>query len=495
MNKIKKAWPILASVLLLALAFPPFNLSLLVFVAVAPWLASLRDTDAKGAVKSSALFGFLYILFQMFWLIPFVTDWTKKPVMALIPWLVCGFLGCLLYLPMGWLINFCWRKKWPWLIPLVWAGHEGFRAYVPVLAFPWGILANPLWQFPQFVQHAAIGTVFMVSAWLMIPNIVAAMLIWPEKNEKGENAPAGSTLLRWSLVFAGVMIVSVFHFSQAPTGTKKTITLGQPGVDMAFTPKDIRALDLKSVGNLIQSKATNQHTDLLVFPEGFSQTDPREFPFSPVGEKPLLPTIMGGRRADGEKTYQTAFAYDGKWSFADKTRLVVFGEYVPFRDLPLLSGFHLPAGDLDPGPDLKTVDVNGMRLGPLLCFEGVFPDLADRHGRLGAQLLVQMSIDDWYEKTPAWEQLWQSSIWRSIESGLPLVRVGGRGQSLATNARGEIVMMIPKGQMAAEPVELLVPSKSDSFSYRMGFVYLCWAVCGVLICLMIADRMRRSEPK
>jgi apolipoprotein N-acyltransferase len=104
---------------------------------------------------------------------------------------------------------------------------------------------------------------------------------------------------------------------------------------------------------------------------------------------------MGGKRPDGDKTYQTAFAYDGTWSSADKTRLVVFGEYVPFRDLPLLSNFHLPAGDLSPAKQLNTVKVDGMTIGPLLCFEGVFPDLGERHQRLGAQILVQMSIDDW----------------------------------------------------------------------------------------------------
>ena len=108
---LKKAWPVWASVALLSLAFPPLNLSLLVFVAIAPWLASLRDTDTKGALKSGALFGCLYILFQMFWVMPFVLEWTHKPVLAVVPWVICGGLGALLYLPLGWLINQCWKRN------------------------------------------------------------------------------------------------------------------------------------------------------------------------------------------------------------------------------------------------------------------------------------------------------------------------------------------------------------------------------------------------
>jgi len=203
--------------------------------------------------------------------------------------------------------------------------------------------------------------------------------------------------------------------------------------------------------------------------------------------------VFGGKRSDEDKTYQTAFGYDGAWSFADKTRLVVFGEYVPFRDLPLLSNFHLPAGDLSPAKQLSVLKVNGITIGPLLCFEGVFPDLPEREGRMGAQLLVQMSIDDWYERTFAWEQLWQSSIWRSIESGLPLVRVGGRGQSLATDARGNVIAMVPEGKMVADRVELNIPASSDAFPYRMAFVWLCWAVCGGLAGISIWDRVKKSK--
>jgi apolipoprotein N-acyltransferase len=256
---------------------------------------------------------------------------------------------------------------------------------------------------------------------------------------------------------------------------------------MAFTPPEDERRLLFSAGNLIQSRAKLQGTDLLVFPEGFSEGDPSRPPYSALGPAPEVPVVMGGKRTEGDKTYQTAFGWDGRqWSHADKTRLVVFGEYVPFRGWPFLDRFRLPSGDLTAAQELKTVTVGDNVIGPLLCFEGVFPDLAERHGRLGARMLAQMSIDDWYEGTPAWDQLWLSSVWRSIESGLPLVRVGGRGRSLATDARGNVLAAAPVGAMSALRVELGLPAGSDAYPYRMAFVHLCWATCAVVAVRAVA---------
>ena len=55
LDQARKALPIVGSVVLLSLAFPPTNVSLLVLVALAPWFASLRETDGKRAKTSAYL--------------------------------------------------------------------------------------------------------------------------------------------------------------------------------------------------------------------------------------------------------------------------------------------------------------------------------------------------------------------------------------------------------------------------------------------------------
>lgn len=474
-EKIASNWvPWLLSFGLLSLAFPPTNIYLLIFVALVPWLKQLRGGDEKVGFWGGYGFGFCYFGFQMFWVVGFVGKWTGSFGLAVIPWVVCAFLAGWFYAGTGWLIARCFKQNLVWLVPLIWAGSEAFRAYIPTLAFPWGIVALPLWQVPAIAQGGAFGTIFFVSAWVVLVNLILLEVFFPKDGTVDRRI-----IGRAGVIALGIGVLSVFRYSVVPVGVAKTFTLGQPGVDMAFSTEDQERAGLMTATSEILPAAMTQKSDLLILPEGYAGLVNGDPVNTPLGFEPSLNVIMGGRRLDGgTKAYQTAYAWDGaNWSFADKTRLVVFGEYVPFRDqLPFLKNFNLAAGDLIPGSELKTIDVGGIEVGPLICFEGVFPDLAVGHGNNGAQVLIQMSIDDWYEGTPAHDQLWMSSIWRSIESGLPLMRVGGRGRSLATDSRGNLIAAVPIGETRAEKVTVQLPSRSDGFAGRFWFVYMSWAV-------------------
>lgn len=489
MKKLLSSWgPWLLSALLLGMAFPPLNWWPLIFFALIPWLRQLREGDLKGGFWGGYGFGFVYFGFQMFWIVPFVEQWTGKLGLAVVPWLVCAFLAGWFYALVGWLMARCYQRGWVWLVPLVWAGIEGFRAYIPGLAFPWGNVSLPLWQEPALAQLGAYGTMFLVSAWVVLVSVSITEVMaggskeWPLWKR-------GMAAL-WILL----VIPSLVRYGSMPPGEKKVFTLGQPGVDMAFTQPDEERAQLTDATRDLLAAAIEQKTNLLILPEGYAGSVVGEVPLTPLGYEPAVPVIMGAHRVAGEaKSYQTAYAWDGStWSFADKTRLVVFGEYVPLRDqLPFLKNFNLPAGDLMAAEEFKTIQVGDMKVGQLICFEGVFPDLAVGHSNNGAQVLVQMSIDDWYEATLAHDQLWMSTIWRSIESGLPVMRVGGRGKSLATDARGNLIAEVPVGARAARKVEVVVPERSDAFGGRFWFVYLTWAVC----VFVWADRMRERFKK
>lgn len=486
MKKVfERNWPWVASFVLLSLAFPPANVFLLVFVALVPWLSVLREGDGKKGFWAGYGFGFCYFLFQMFWLMPFVGKWTGSYAMAALPWLVCALLAGVFYGATGWLMARAFALRVGFLVPLIWAGSEAVRAYVPGLAFPWGIAALPLWRVPVLGQGAAFGTIFLVSAWVVLVNLIVVEVFFPRDGDKNVRT------VRWYGIAAlGMAILSVFRYVSPQAGVERVFTLGQPGVDMAFsTPEEERTALLNATGDLVLA-AELQKSNLLILPEGYAG---RVFgtPDTPLGFEPPVNVIMGGQRsAEGEKVFQTAYTWDGlEWSWADKTRLVVFGEYVPLRDqLPFLQNFNLPAGDLVAGDEVITMDVAGMKVGPLICFEGVFPDLAVVHSNQGAQVLVQMSIDDWYEGTPAHDQLWMSTIWRSIESGLPVMRVGGRGKSLGADGRGNLLVDVPIGQRFPAKVTALVPERSDAFSGRFWFVYGCW---GVLFGLAAVSLIRR----
>lgn len=493
--KALRFWPAWLSAVLLALAFPPTNLSLLVFVALAPLFGFLRIANNRDAKIAGYQFGFLFFAHQMMWLLPFVEQWTGSYALAAIPWIITAFLAGFFYMGTAWLVHRAWQKGWPWLIPIVWVAIEGFRAYLPYLAFPWGITALPLWQFPYLAQSAAFGTIFLTSAWVVLANVLISLFLFPPKGEDFDRLPFGKTSVRMGMAFLAILIISGLRFADRPETKTTTMVVGQPGVDLAYTPPEQLPGELRAAAESIIGTAGAVGSQLTIFPEGFAPASSSIPPQNPIGPTPSVPVLFGGHRREGETTYQAAFAYDGQWQYADKTRLVIFGEYVPFRDsLPFLKGFRLPSGDLTPSDELKTMTVNGIRVGALICFEGVFPDLAERHSRQGAQVLAQMSIDDWYAGTPAWSQLWMSSVWRSIESGLPLLRVGGKGQSLATDVRGSVIQTAPPGRQAAMRVNVGLPERSDAFGYRFVFVWLTWAAAAAFsIVEILRSRQKTSD--
>ena len=262
------------------------------------------------------------------------------------------------------------------------------------------------------------------------------------------------------------------------------VAAAQPGVDQAFTPPDEERIRLDGAGPELMADAERAGAELVVFPEGFASPSESVVPTA-------VPVILGGNLVQGGKRYQTAYSWDGmQWKHANKTRLVVFGEYVPGRDvLPFLKNFNLPAGDLTPGDRVQSLPVGPFQAGPLLCFEGLFPDLALAQQQAGAQLLTVQAIDDWYAATPAWEQLYPGAVFRSIETGLPVVRAGSKGRSYITDARGNIVAWLPHRDQGLLTALVRVPAGGVGWAERRMIPWLCLAVA---LAVMVANAVARS---
>lgn len=475
---VAKVWPIVASAALFSLAYAPANLSLLVFVALVPWLESLRHTNGGGAVRSGLTFGVLFWLFQMNWLVPFVEKWTGSFGLALLPWLAVPIVCAWYFALLAWFIHKAWRLGLWWFIPLLWAGLEFARAYMPTLAFPWGLLATPLWRIPMVVQHAALGSIFLVSAWVCLVNVAFVCVLYSNKK---------LTAVRMAIVAIVIAGVSWVRYVYPPQGVQKTITLGQVGVDLAFGDKEHREADLNFAMATILARAMAQGSNLVIFPEGVCLGDDQSPPYSSIGPQPPVAVMMGGKRGS-TPPYQSTFAYDGKWKFVDKTRLVVFGEFVPFRSLlGGLEGFRLPNGDLRSGDKIDILEVAGIKIGPELCFEALFPNIAAKQSALGAQMLAIMVIDDWYVGTTATDQLEAAAVWRAIETGLPVARVGSLGKTFVVDPVGNVTYRAPFGEPFALRAELTIPTGGTQ-NWGWLFGWICVAAGTWVVAKSVSDK-------
>lgn len=460
LDKLRRAGPIVASALLYSAAFPPLNISLLVFVALTPWLVSLVPTGehTPRGFRSGFLFGVLISLYQMSWTISLIKQWTGSSALGMAPWLVCGCIGGVYFGLLGSLIVEALRRNWWWAVPLLFAGHEVFRSFIPGLAFPYFLISTPLWHFPYLIQSAFVGTQYLVSAWVVLFNVLGAFFLI--KTPLMQARP-------YAIVCILGFVASLLRFMQPIVGELRTVVAMQPGVDMAFSDPLTRDDRIRQNVSSLYPALEPYRVDVVVFPEGFARAWDGSPPSLPFELDPRFPTIVGGQRTDNGKQFQSAFAFNESWSHADKARLVMFGEYVPFREhLPFLDAFRLPNGDLTPAETTEAVTAGGIRVGPLICFEGLFWDIAQAQLDNRAQLLAVMAIDDWYMGTAAPDQLRAASVWRAVETDLPVIRAASTGYTMVIDQRGVVVKEVPVGGPQALVANLKLAEKSSPSGIR-----------------------------
>ncbi|MEW5766632.1 MAG: apolipoprotein N-acyltransferase [bacterium] len=126
----------------------------------------------------------------------------------------------------------------------------------------------------------------------------------------------------------------------------------------------------------------------------------------------------------------------------DKIHLVPFGETIPAeRFFPWLREI-LPseAGDWTPGDTFTIFNLPkaGMKFGVLICYEGIFGDLARQFVRRQADFLVNITNDAWSKNPTSHEQHFAMGVFRAIENRCYFVRAGNAGVSAFINPLGEI---------------------------------------------------------
>lgn len=180
----------------------------------------------------------------------------------------------------------------------------------------------------------------------------------------------------------------------------------------------------------------------------------------------------------------------------NKVHLVPFGEYVPFRhNFPLfrwIVGNKVPY-DFDPGkgPALLELSLKPIKLGPLICFEDTLGDLTRRSAKLGAQLLMTLTNDGWFEHSVATRQHLANAQLRAVETGLPMVRVADTGISCVIDRFGRIRERLegPGGNTFIEGIlqaEVQVPLHPEQTFYTLHGDLFAHGCLGLAIAASLA---------
>ncbi|HXF91009.1 MAG TPA: apolipoprotein N-acyltransferase, partial [Candidatus Nitrosotenuis sp.] len=200
--------------------------------------------------------------------------------------------------------------------------------------------------------------------------------------------------------------------------------------------------------------------------------------------------ILGAPRAlrapeGGENWYTGLIAINSHGNVVDsyeKSHLVPFGEYMPFRWLHNISKLTFGTKDYSPGHGIETLNLPGLpSVSPLICYEAIFPgSVALRNDR--PQWLLNQTNDAWYGDTAGPRQHLKIVSVRAIEEGIPLVRVANNGISAVIDALGRTLYRLELNDVGFIDFKLPKPLEQPTLYSQLSYELFFWAV--VTMCLL-----------
>lgn len=315
---------------------------------------------------------------------------------------------------------------------LLWASLELARNHF-LTGFSWLPLAQALAPWPRTLGLAAWIGGFGLSALLVA---VSHCLC----------AGRGWTRLAALPVAALCMLPALTRTPPAPVDTA-SVAMIQGNIDQGL--KWDEDMQSKILGTYLELsfKALADHTpDLIVWPETampFYFQDPSDLSTgarlgvarmrTPVLAGAPAYSIPSGPDAPPYVLHNRAYllgASGETLAWYDKEHLVPFGEYVPLgKWLPFITKLVPGQFEFRPGRNTAPLASGPMAMGVLICYEAIFPELAQNQVQRGANVLVNISNDAWFGRSSApWQHL-HLSVLRAVEQNRAIIRSTNSGLS------------------------------------------------------------------
>ncbi|MEW6210662.1 MAG: apolipoprotein N-acyltransferase [Acidobacteriota bacterium] len=403
------------------------------------------------------------------------------------------------------------RRFGGWAIlaaPILWAASEWLRHKTTGVG--WIALGYSQSFQPAVIQIARWGGVYAVSALLVFASAALVFAVIYLERRRGFIALSISIIVSIAAVSYGLTI--------RPDGyPARTISIAviQPNDPIEAAWSDHQVIDqaIEDHINLslraMETEKANSNAkkiDLVVWPESpmslnyerDSATRRALADFTSRNQVYLLFDDWGYAKEndDPSNLYNSAMviAPSGeRISRYDKIALMPFGEYVPARGwIPFMDRVPALVADLAPGTSPTLSDVAGVRLGTLICFEAIRPELARRFRLEGAQVMTQLSNETWFGQTALARQMLAHAVFRAVENDCELIRATNSGQSARIDRYGAIYDETPSFQTTTRVWRVEVASDRLTFYTRYGDVF-AWTCAAMGAMMLIASLLPRRE--
>ena len=493
---------LLASAFVLAASFPGFltddGIAPLVFVALIPVFMVIRNTTWRCVWFHGFLFGLVYYFFFNYWLKGF------HALAIVIAPVIKGGEMLLLFLALK-AIDEAFPKKGYILKGAVWAAYA-YLAENWFAGYPYGNIVYALYPYPVLYQTADITGIWGIICLMVFPQAAAADYLYPWVMGKRGSFRLWLKsnlipLIIWALLAVASIIYGIFSLAywedRTPSSTMRVAcvqhnhdswkggyntyrsnfnNLKRYTTESLVTDPD---LVIWSETAFVPSVAWHTTYDA----EGTVWEDIHDLTidFVEYAESIGVPLLTGNPKSviadpslppydeDGNKNsveYNTVILFqDGeiKGEYI-KQHLVPFTEHFPYeKQLPWLYNL-LKSMDYNwwiPGTEPTVFELNGVHFSTPICYEDSFGVLNAEYVANGAEVIINMTNDNWSKKPSAEWQHAEIAAFRSVETRKSMVRGTNSGITCLIVPTGEIQDPMKPFSMGTHTYEVPVYSQSD----------------------------------
>lgn len=392
-------------------------------------------------------------------------------------------------------------------LPAIWISFEKFHL-IWDFSWPWLNLGNVFSESTLWIQWYEYTGIFGGSLWVWLVNLILFDAFLQFSNQKRFKRKVATSLL----VVAIPISISMAIFDQTEIEKNEAVHVAvlQPNID-PYTEKynQNNLQSLQKAQELINPYRLDT-LDLVVAPETYFAEGAGEYlpNFSNsklyksisewMSDYPKTQFVYGiqfyktySSKASKTATsnlvrnnlwadfYNSAFIYPNKNSqpVYHKSKLVVGVENTPYRSIiePLLGNVLL---DLGGTVFTKAVQENrtsfplikNAAIGPIICYESIYGSYVSDYVKAGANILVIMTNDAWWNNTQGHQQHLSYARLRAIETRKYIARSANTGISAFIDPLGRIEKKLPYDTQGVSTATIFPQSKKTFYVMYGDFV-------------------------
>ena len=404
------------------------------------------------------------------------------------------------------------------VLAAAWVATEYLYIHTDVMSFPWLVVGNGFSGSPWAVQWYEYTGVLGGSLWVLLSNIAIF--------EALKQRTAWTKVRAAMIVLVPIVVSLVIYWSYEPQGERVKAAVVQPNVDcyeekfnntagkqvnnlldlVSQVPADAKIVVLPETA--LPDIVDDDEPQLSASVQGIGRELAKSCPeaMAAVGASTVKYYELGDKITDTARQimggycdiYNSAVAINGDSAenIHHKMRLVIGVETMPwwFKSLSELINLGGVTGQLGRSDKATVFEKGGVKVGPAICYEGLYGDWFARFVREGADVMLVMSNDGWWGNTPGHKRLFDFCRLRAIETRRAIARSANTGVSGFSTSRGDVEQRLDWDQRGVLTQDIELSDRETAYvKYGdwVGRMGLLLTLLGVLY--FSAYRVRRKN--